>query len=303
MVSRDPATEKRIQQLAVALYGLEPQVQRCHSENSYVCRLDFGGPLPDKVIKYARRNSKQVLREQAILRVLGNVGLQVPGVEFTQDDSEIESSPFTIMPRFAGTSLQDGCWSGAEWVEPALRRAGSFLAHLSTLPPDLLEKSLAGQETAWNTGTLPKLGAWTIAGDLDQDEFRAFEGHLRRIDQLASRRETGTMHGSYSPAHILCAPDGTFVVIDWENAGPGSVLRDIGHFLASLQTWTPGEPGHVDWFVAGYQDERPLGKADWAEIRDWEMLTYLIWANFFAGQGRQEQAAAILSVARDRSCV
>ena len=98
MVHKDPAIEKQIHQLAVSLYGLEPRIDRCHSENSYVCTLDFDGILPDKVIKYARRNVKQVLREQVILRVLADAGLPVPDVEFTQDDCQIASSPFLIMP-------------------------------------------------------------------------------------------------------------------------------------------------------------------------------------------------------------
>lgn len=243
-----------------------------------------------------------MLREQAILQVLGDAGLPVPSVEFTQDDCQIASSPFFIMPRVAALSLQDGCWSGAEWLEPALRRAGRFLAHLSTLPPDLLQESPAAQEIVRNNVLLPEPGAWSIAGDLDKDEFVAFEQHLRRIDRLVSRKETSLMHGSYSPAHILCAQDGTFAVtiIDWENAGPGFTLRDIGHFVAALQIWTPCEPEHADWFTAGFQSERSLSEADWAEIRDWETLTYLIWADFLSGQGHREQAAKILNIVRDR---
>ena len=301
-MKRDPTIEKQIQQIALSLYGLEPEIHRCHSENSYVCTLDFCGELPDKVIKHARRNTKQVIRDQRILRVLGAAGLPVPDVEFTQDDCEIASSPFFIMPRVTGPSLHDGCWSGAEWVEPALSQAGRFLAHLSTLPPDLLQENPTGQEIVRKQVPLPEPDAWAIANDLDGEEYVAFEQHLHSIDRRLSRRETSLMHGSYSPAHILCDQESKsmITVIDWENAGPGFALRDVGHFMAALQAWIPCKLEYIDWFTAGFQSERLLDEADWAEIRDWEILTYLTWANFFAGQRRREQAAKILNLVRDR---
>lgn len=37
-----PAINLHLQQVALALYGILPQIHRLHSENSYVCSLHFG---------------------------------------------------------------------------------------------------------------------------------------------------------------------------------------------------------------------------------------------------------------------
>lgn len=99
-------------------------------------------------------------------------------------------------------------------------------------------ENLPDQEIVRKRVPLPEPDGWAIASDLDKDEYVVFERYLRRINQRMLRRETNLMHGSYSPAHILYAQDSApmITVIDWENAGPGFTMRDIGHFVAALQT-------------------------------------------------------------------
>ena len=107
------------------------------------------------------------------------------------------------------------------------------------------------------------------------------------------------MHGSFGPAHILCDKGGTFAVIDWENAGPGFVMRDVAHFVADVRMWTTGEPELVTWFIDGFQGERPLHKADRDEIQEWQVFTFAKWANYFTRQGNHEQAERILNAVRE----
>ena len=299
MSQQDPVVDRLLQRIAVSLYGLEPQVHRYHSENSYVCCLDFEGDLANKVIKFARHNPKQVLREQVVLQTLASVGLEVPDVEFTQADCEIDSAPFFTMPRLAGTTLQEACWSRAEWLEPVFRQAGRFVARLSTLPPDLLHKDPVSQTMVWEKAALSDPRTWAFMDVLDRSERQEFECHLHRIARLASRGRTGLMHGSFGPAHILCDKGGTFAVIDWENAGPGFVMRDVAHFVADVRMWTTGEPELVTWFTDGFQSERPLHKADWDEIQQWQIFTFAKWANYFTWQGNREQAERMLDAVRE----
>ena len=105
------------------------------------------------------------------------------------------------------------------------------------------------------------------------------------------------IHGSYSPAHVLCAPAGTTVVIDWENADSGPMWRDVGHFLAALKVWGTGNPQHVAWFLDGVRDGRPLDAPEQDEIGDWEAFTCLVWADHFLRQGQTALSERILSVA------
>jgi aminoglycoside phosphotransferase (APT) family kinase protein len=298
------ALDQHLQRIGLALYGTLPQIHSLHSENSYVCCLDFGPDLPDKVIKYACANAKQVLREQAVLRALSDAGLSVPAVEFTQDDCPIETSPFLIMPRLAETSLHEACLSRAGWAGPALGKAGRFVARLSALPPDLLAGGRGVQGTAGaHVAPAPiayrarPIDEWALASDLSGDETCLVGSHLRRIDRMLD--ETSSLvHGSYSPAHILCDVAGSFAVIDWENAGGGSVLRDVGHFLAALEVWAGRDPEHARCFLDGFQVGQPLSRADRRAIGDWALYTLLVWANFFAGQGRRGASEQVLQVAR-----
>jgi aminoglycoside phosphotransferase (APT) family kinase protein len=290
------ALDQHLQQIARALYGILPQLRRLHSENSYVCCLHFGHALPDKVIKYARTNAKQVLREQAVLRALANAGLPVPVVEFTQDDCPIETSPFFTMPRLAETSLQEACLSCAPWAGAALGQAGRLLAHLSALSPELWVGRLGPPSIARPP---PPAEEWALAAYLAAEERRALACHLCTIAGLLNDA-SDLAHGSYSPAHILCDAAGTFAVIDWENASGGSVLRDVGHFLAALEVWAVGDPEHARSFLDGFQAERPLNRPDWRTIDDWALYTMLTWADFFAAQGQREMAASVLRVARSR---
>ncbi len=298
------ALDQRLERIAFALYGAAPQVHRLHSENSYVCCLHFGPGLPDKVIKYARTNAGQVLREQVVLRALASAGLPVPAVEFTQDDYPVGTAPFFIMPRLAATSLHEACVSRAPWAAAALSQAGRFLARLSAVPPDLVLGGRGRQNTA-NARLMPPpiarrpppIEEWALAAYLSTEEEVLVASHLHRIAHLLDET-TDLTHGSYSPAHILCDAAGVFAVIDWENASGGSVLRDVGHFLAALAVWAGGDRAHARSFLDGFQVGRTLSSADRRVIGDWALYTLLVWASFFAGQGRRETAVHVLAVAR-----
>jgi len=302
--SASTGLDRHLQQIGLALYGALPRIQRLHSENSYVCRLHFGRDLPDKVIKYARTNAGQVLREQAVLRALTGAGLPVPTVEFTQDDYPVGTSSFLIMPRLAGASLHEACLSRAPWAGAALDQAGRFLARLGELPPDLLVGGRDRQATAGVQLAPPPIARrpppieeWALAAYLSVEELRSLACHLRTIAGLLDETSSLT-HGSYSPAHILCDPVGSFAVIDWENASGGSVLRDVGHFLAALEVWAGGDAEHARSFLDGFQVGRALSSADRRVIADWALYTLLLWANFFGGQGRREVAEHVLKAAR-----
>jgi aminoglycoside phosphotransferase (APT) family kinase protein len=288
------ALDQHLQQVALALYGILPQIHRLHSENSYVCCLHFGQALPDKVIKYARSNAKQVLREQTILRVLNHGGLPVPVVEFTQDDCPIETSPFFTMPRLAEISLQEACLSRAPWAGAALGQAGRFLARLSALSPGLWVGRLGPPPIA---RLPPPLEKWALAAYLTVEEQQALACHLRTIAGLLDDA-SNLAHGSYSPAHILCDGAGAFAAIDWENAHGGSVLRDLGHFLAALEVWAGGDAEHARLFLDGFQAERPLSRRERHTIDEWALYTSLVWADFITKQGRHGAAMRVLTAAR-----
>jgi aminoglycoside phosphotransferase (APT) family kinase protein len=295
------ALDQHLQRIGLALYGAVPQVHRFRSENSDVCRFHFDCHLTDKVVKYARANAPQVLREQTVLRLLARAGLPVPAVEFTQEDCPFATAPFFTMPHLGGSSLQQACESRVPWASVALVRAGQFLARLGTLSPQLLLGSEGTARAPLQRPPIarcpPSVEEWALYTYLPPEQLDLVASHLRTIAGLLGETRD-LVHGSYSPAHILCDAGGAFAVIDWENATAGSVLHDVGHFLAAVEVWSGGDPGHARSFLDGFVSERPLDAAHSQAIGEWALYTSLVWANFFAAQGQRETAERVLQVAR-----
>lgn len=130
-----------VRRLAQSLYQHTPEVQKLKSHNNRVYALDFGTALPGKVMKLAgahARAPENVLREQAVLRLLDRMGLAVPHVEFTQDDFPNAPGPFFTMPRMPGGMLEETWKANPEppWSQTAWQRAGRFVAQLDTVPLD-----------------------------------------------------------------------------------------------------------------------------------------------------------------------
>ena len=322
MPNEDAEKVELIQGIATSLYGLRPRVHRCRSESNYVCRLEFGAALPDKIIKLAGGAPAQVLREQRILRALADEGLRVPAVAFTQDDCDVTDLPFLVMPQIPGASLIHGCRSNAPWVKHAIEQAARFLVQLGSLPCDLggrkqvrvtegkqllLYARRCARRFLTRCASLrrrgqrdPRVREWVRAfsAHLDTDECRSLEQLLDDVGELSSREKRDFAHGSFSGNHILCDGGEISSVIDWEFAGPGFTFCDLGYFLAHLRKGGGGRPEFSRWFIDAYERERSLCEEDWAEIQVWEAYALIGWAKHFIDQGRLDKVRSVLNVAR-----
>jgi Ser/Thr protein kinase RdoA (MazF antagonist) len=195
-------------------------------------------------------------------------------------------APHLEMPNLLALScagerkLDDG------WVSTAFRRAARFLID----PAVLLQTPPRSEQIA------PRICS-------GMDESRNLGVFIDRASKLLLQERKDAAHGSFSPKHILCEGPSISMVIDWEFAGPGFILSDVGHFLASLRVWYGGRD-HLELancFIDGFNCARPLSPDDRREILDWEILWFLVWAEYYASQNRQGKAPRILNLSREYS--
>jgi aminoglycoside phosphotransferase (APT) family kinase protein len=115
------------------------------------------------------------------------------------------------------------------------------------------------------------------------DPHPAIEWGLRWCERNRPRQETVTfVHHDYRTGNYIVRNGELAAVLDWEFAGYGDPLEDIGWFFA--RCWRFGRPenvaggiGAADDFLRGY--ERASGKAvNRTAIRYWEMAAHIRWA-------------------------
>jgi Ser/Thr protein kinase RdoA (MazF antagonist) len=286
-----------IQEMGSKLYGITPLVKRLISYTNRVYLLSFQGEIPDKVIKVAGMHPNAdiyVRQEQVAMRALHSHGLEVPPIEFTQQDYPGFPRSFIIMPKLAGDTLERKCRPhDPPWAQHAWEWAGSFLARLSKVP----------------LSTIPNVWTVDVTRQTWFDVYNAFEREgllqvpiasiLREVKHLMERSDTCLIHGDFAASQIIT--DGTsFGVIDWEGACEGFILAALGRFIALTREYGreyPQTEQHIEWLLIGFQREYPLDDAQKHELHVWEMYSHITDASwkFSAGSEHEQRAYEIVS--------
>jgi hypothetical protein len=159
--------------------------------------------------------------------------------------------------------------------------AGSY-ARASGFTTTIVEHNLAlgGVCTAWSRGpyTIDGCIDWLTGGAFDRiyTELGIFPGLGRHtLDHFATYRDYRTGNYLVDAGHLAA-------VLDWEFAGLGDPLEDLGWFLA--RCWRFGRPdreaggiGPAHEFLAGYH--RIGGRAvTFEETRFWQVMAHVRWA-------------------------
>ena len=124
---------------------------------------------------------------------------------------------------------------------------------------------------------------------LDADPaVHAWEGYVSIRDELVSAWEQlpdlsdmprALIHTDVLFHNAIRTPAGELVLIDWEGAGVGPAIQDIGYFLSSCAIPSDGEEFRMDItqaFLDGYTSVRPLSPEEWRHIPD-----ALVFGNIF----------------------
>ena len=223
-----------------------------------------------------------VLRQAQVLRVLAGSAVPVAPVRWASDERRWFGRPYTIVERLPGATLRligDG-------VLPAL------------LSPDTLA-SMAGQaiqaladlhDLDW-TALLPEWGPpATLEEEVWRWDFlveRAAETRLigaapalrdRLLETRPETRRTGIVHGDFQWANLLFEKGALRAVLDWELAGIGSVLKDLGWLMvfSDPESWGDEVRWHIPLPEPAWLAER-YAQASGRQLRD------LAWHRALAG--------------------
>jgi aminoglycoside phosphotransferase (APT) family kinase protein len=232
-------------------------------------------------------------QEFALLSAAAGAGVTVPQPLWLCQDPAVIGRPFFVMRCVEGTAAghvltRDG--AVADRAQLA-QRLGHELARIHSIRPphpDLAFLSLDAEPPA-----IQAIGL--LRRDLDRlpTTHPALEWGLRWLERQAPPRgDIVLCHGDYRTGNYLVdAQAGLTGILDWEFAGWGDPLQDIGWFCA--RCWRFGaderEAGGIGQrtdFYTGYQrtSGRPL---DPAQVRYWELMAHVRWAVIALAQAQR----------------
>ncbi len=204
------------------------------------------------------KGNTDVYRQAPLLRALHAAGQPVPVVRWASQDPRWFGVPFIVMEKLPGRTLI--IWQpapefdrGAAWVNGLWRQAAAALAELHRFD---WRRHLADWEAP--VAVPDEIRKWDrILAQAPLPEWVAQGQEVR--DLLLSRppppSPVGLFHGDYQPGNVLYRDGELVAIVDWELAGIGAQLIDIGWLMMM------GDPTswHTDW--------QPLHPPPGAELR------------------------------------
>jgi aminoglycoside phosphotransferase (APT) family kinase protein len=233
-------------------------------------------------------------QEFALLRMAYHGGVCVPEPIAFCDDDAVLGSPFAVMEKMEGVAF------------------GPKIVKDLTLAPD---RKQLGRDLGRQLGLIHRLnpnGAdlQFLAGDEPIHPVDSLVGSLRcsldgmgiirpelewcirwmetSLPRTANRR---VCHNDFRTGNFMVDGDGLVAILDWEFAGIGDPMSDLGWFLAACWRFSRKdlEGGGVttrEAFYEGYQDTSDISVDDEA-IRLWEGAAHVRWAVIALEQGHR----------------
>ncbi len=230
-------------------------------------------------------------QEFAVLRAVWRAGVTVPKPLWLCRDSQVLGQPFFLMRWVAGVAL------GHQGVaEPALdgdhealaERLGAELAKIHRITPP--EPDLGFLDQPSPDPARHAITSYRVFLDRLGRPQPGLEWGLRWCEAHAPPAgEVVLVHRDFRSGNYLVDDHGLTAVLDWEFAGWGDPIGDVGWFCAKC--WRAGRPdleaGGIaarEPFYRGY--ERASGrKVDPEAVASWELLAHLRGAVIALQQG------------------
>lgn len=237
-------------------------------------------------------------QEFALLRAAARAGATVPQPLWLCEDRAVIGRPFYLMHWVEGTAAGHMLARDTGLVTDRVQlaqRLGHELALIHSIRPPRAELDfLPGCADAPALQAIERLRR-----DLDAlpSAHPALEWGLRWLERHAPPRgEIVLCHGDYRTGNYLVDAQGLSAILDWEFAGWGDPLQDIGWFCA--RCWRFGadarEAGGIGAradFYRGY--ERTSGRAlDPAQVHYWEVMAHVRWAVIALAQAQRHASGA-----------
>lgn len=258
---------------------------------------NYDGPL-DAVL---RTNSDAVLNESLsreeefrLFEIVFAAGVRVPEPLFYLDQSNHTGRPLFLMRRMAGQAaghklvkaFDSGC-------DSLCRDLGQQLALIQTISPpnaalDFLGTPPTNTVAHWVAQMRRSLDDLSIARPV-------IEWGLRYLELNAPRSGPVVLcHNDYRTGNYIVEGQTLTGVLDWEFAGWGDPMQDIGWFTApcwrfGAQGRPAGGIGSLQAFLEGYRENcSHTPRLD--ELVFWQTLATLRWAVIALGQGERHRS-------------
>jgi aminoglycoside phosphotransferase (APT) family kinase protein len=243
--------------------------------------------------------------EFALIEVAHAVGVLVPApVAFCADEAVI-GGPFALMARIEGVGfgpriVKDKSLGGDR--EALAARLGCELARIHTVTPAIAAAKLAflgappaspaRAEIAWLRAALDALGACRPA----------LEWGLRWAELNAPEAARITLvHKDFRTGNYMVDADGLTAILDWEFAGWGDPMGDIGWFCAACWRFgrsdlEAGGIGTREAFYCGYREGGGGGVINDQAVHFWEIMAHIRWAVIALQQGERHASGREFSL-------
>ncbi|PPA03623.1 phosphotransferase family protein [Pseudomonas sp. MWU12-2312b] len=242
------------------------------------CVLRCDSPTGGVAISHGRAQEFQ------LLKTVFNAGVTVPEPLWLCDDSSVIGRPFFLMRRIGGTAAGHILVKDQSFAPDRVQLAeqlGRELAKIhSVTPPNAELDFLTSYDNAPATQRIARHRAFL---DAHYCAYPALEWGLRWLERHAPPRDIVTLiHGDYRTGNYMVDERGLTGILDWEFAGWGDPLEDIGWFCAKC--WRFGkvaaEAGGIGAradFYRGY--EAVSGRRlDREAVHYWEVMAHVNWA-------------------------
>lgn len=284
--------------IALRLFGPGALVSRFQAENGAVFRIDYAPGTPSHVVKLASRDPESITREQRIIRHLGPLGFEIPGLEFTQADYPELDLNFSVMPLIRGTSAAAIYAQDSRRGSAVIERLGRFLGRVANLAPSSVPGVLPAAQAQAR-----ELAAWETHNRTLQASSRARPEFIRYYRDTRDLIEgQPTWFGNRDGCHLITDGGDTFTVIDWGEAGMIWPYADLARCIHNMRAVSDLRGGQwLERLLRGFSAERPL-VAGWIEIVETWLLYFCIREAILFGRTNRELAGVrLLKLAQQTS--
>lgn len=255
-------------------------------EVELVVRKDAPSSIPE---------SRSRAEEFAVIEVAHRAGVMVPEPVALCEDPSVLGTPFSVM-RFVG----------------GIAHGHRVVKDLSLAPDRTLLASSLGRQLARIHAISGPQRALVLRGEPPRDAAQYEIDRLRdALDRMRLQRlalewglrwaETGKpamappvlCHRDFRTGNYLVDARGLTGILDWEFAGWGDAMADLGWFCA--RCWRFSRPDLEAGGIAaradlyrGYAEERGVPVDDGA-VRYWEVMAHIRWAVVALQQGRRTE--------------
>lgn len=265
------------------------------------CRLGDGPEAPSRRFVLRRNaaatiaSSRPLAEELAILSVAHAAGVLVPAPIGLCDDPAILGEAFSLVAAVEGVGLgprivKDKGLGGDRAALAA--RLGRELATIHAIRPPRPDLAFLGAPPA--DSALATIAELRAALDRLGAVRPALEWGLRWAEAHAPAPAPPCLiHNDFRTGNYLVDQAGLTAILDWEFAGWGDPMADLGWFCA--ECWRFGRPDLEAGGIAPRADlyrgyEAGGGRVDDARVRYWEMIAHLRWAVIALEQGERHSS-------------